>query len=343
MIQFAHPWLYAGALAVPLAIWIWQRGRGVALRFPAGATLESLPAGKERHRRWLGSALVSLGLIFLIAALAGPRWPDMRTRITTEGIAMAMVVDVSGSMAEPDFQWGRERISRLEAVKRAFHLFVKGGRGPKDEQFEGRTHDQICLVTFSARPQSSWPLTLSHDPLLRILDEERPRSLPTEAQTNIGDAIIWALDRLGDSRTQRRIIVLLSDGEHNVPPPALKPRQAAQLAAALHVPIYAIDAGGTLPPKDGGISSQALNSSEAEAGSRTLQAVASLTGGRYFHAHDAQSLLSVCGQIDRLERQEMASFQYRRYYEAYPWFGAAALICLSTLAFLGRTFWLKVP
>ena len=44
-------------------------------------------------------------LVALIIALAGPRWPDLRTRIATEGIAIEMLVDVSGSMAEPDFQW----------------------------------------------------------------------------------------------------------------------------------------------------------------------------------------------------------------------------------------------
>ena len=78
--------------------------------------------------RWCGIGLRALGLALLVAAVAGPRWPDLRTRIDTEGIAIMMLVDVSGSMGEKDFDWDGERISRLDAVKRCFRLFVEGGR-----------------------------------------------------------------------------------------------------------------------------------------------------------------------------------------------------------------------
>src|SRR5439155_18100432 len=60
-------------------------------------------------------------------------------------------------------------------------------------------------------------------------------------------------------------------------------------------------------------------------GERTLQALAKLSGGRYFRAHDAPGLLQVCREIDQLEKQEIQSYQYRRYYEAYPWLGLTAL------------------
>src|SRR5207247_2603305 len=83
--------------------------------------------------------------------------------------------------------------------------------------------------TFAARPSLPCPLTLSHSVLLRLLDAEQPRSVPTESQTNIGDAIAWGLHSLPSAAGRRQVLILLSDGEHNVPPPALKPRQAAQL------------------------------------------------------------------------------------------------------------------
>jgi Ca-activated chloride channel family protein len=275
-------------------------------------------------------------------AWAGPRWPDLRTRIATEGIAIAMVVDVSGSMAEPDFVWKDEHITRLEAVKRAFTLFVDGGQGLDDETLEGRPDDLIALVTFATRPESACPLTLSHSALLRILAKEEARTVPTESQTNIGDAIAWGLKRLESADSRRRVMVLLTDGEHNVPSPALKPRQAAQIAAQLRVPIYAIDAGGQ--------SGSEASSREVHTGSedrlnaeRILQAVAKITGGQYFRAHDSQTLLAVCRDIDRLERQPIQSFQYRRYYEGYMWFGLAALVLLLGVQALDMTLWQRVP
>jgi len=63
--------------------------------------------------------------MLIVLALSGPRTPDLRTRIDTEGIAVVMALDVSGSMNEKDFDWNGDRLRRLEAVNKAFHLFVE--------------------------------------------------------------------------------------------------------------------------------------------------------------------------------------------------------------------------
>jgi Ca-activated chloride channel family protein len=344
MPDFVSPWLLLLALGIPLQVWGWLRQRRGALRYPATEVLAALPGGRSRWVRWGGAGLRAAALAALIIGLAGPRWPDLRTRMTTEGISLVMLADVSGSMAEPDFDWKGERTTRLEAVKRAFRLFVAGGDGPGGEHLDGRTDDQIGLVTFATRPEKSCPLTLNHSALLRMLAEEQPRTLPTEATTNIGDAIVWGLDRLASAGGGRKVLILLSDGEHNVPPPAFKPRQAAQLAASLHVPIYAIDAGGepTAPAADAS-EEESRAATERQEGERALRAVAQLTGGRYFKAHDGQSLVAVYQEIDRLERQPIESFQYRRYAMGYPWFGLAALVLWVLVHALELTVWQRVP
>jgi Ca-activated chloride channel family protein len=296
--------------------------------------LNELPAGGAVRARWGGGALRGLGLLLLVIALSGPRWPDSGGRLNAEGIAIMLAVDVSGSMAERDFPWGRERIARLEAVKRAAGMFVHGGDGPAGEHLEGRHEDLIGYIPFAARPETGCPLTLSHSTLLKMLEAEEPRSLPTESETNIGDALAWCLTRLEAAGNRRRVLVLLSDGEHNVGPPALKPRQAAQLAAQMHVPVYAVHAG--VDPKDAA-------DKEAGEGEQTLKSVAALTGGRYFRAHDVHALLDVCGEIDRLERQPIESFQYRRFLELYPWFGLAALVVFVGVSFLEMTIWQRIP
>src|SRR5205807_1587973 len=175
-----------------------------------------------------------------------------------------------------------------------------------------------------------------------MLNTEQPRSLPTESQTNIGDAIAWGLHTLESAGQRRKVMVLLSDGEHNVPPPALKPRQAAQLAANLHVPIYAIDAGGEVPVRESGQEPRTETEDRTQ-GVRALQAAAKISGGRYFRAQDSAALLSACRDIDRLERREIKSFQYRRYYEGYPWFGLAAFVLLAGVHLLEMTLWQRVP
>ena len=98
----------------------------------------------------------------------------------------------------------------------------------------------------------------------------------------------------------RKVLVLVTDGEHNVPAPALTPRQAAQLAAGLRVPVYVIDAGGERsaaePPAEGA----GATAGNREEVAKVLRAVAGLSKGRYFAAHDTEALLAVCREIDRV-------------------------------------------
>src|SRR5436190_7763430 len=112
--HFSHPRLLYLALLLPplLGWWVWQR-RG-SVRHPVASRLVGLPVGRARVSFWGGTALRLLALLSLVLAVAGPRWPDLNTRITAEGIAIVMVVDVSKSMGTPDFDCmaSRSRASR---------------------------------------------------------------------------------------------------------------------------------------------------------------------------------------------------------------------------------------
>jgi len=335
MPYFAYPWLL---LLLPLAgligWWRWRQCRP-ALRFSDSRLVSELPAGRGRAARWIDCLLHAGAALALLLALAGPRWP-LPTPITTEGIAVVLAVDVSGSMRELDFDWNGTPISRLEAVKRVFALFVSGGVGPDGQMFVGRPNDLIGLVTFATYPETAAPLTLSHPVLLKTLDTELPRPLD-EAQTNIGDAIAEGLMRLDEGGERRKVLILLSDGEHNFPgradSPTWTPRKAAQRAADLGIPIYTIDAGSDVGTGD---------PLARAAGIESMRDVAEMTGGRSFAARDADALAKVCQEIDRLERRPIQSFRYRRYRELHTWFGLAAFgLLLAGRLFestLGRRF-----
>jgi Ca-activated chloride channel family protein len=341
-IAFANPWYLLLALLVPpfLAWWLYQ-GRS-ALRHSTTQLVAGPPTLRARLARWGGAGLRGLGLLLLVFALAGPRTPDLRTRIDTEGIAIVMVVDVSGSMGETDFDWNLERIRRIDAVKRAFRLFVAGGsaldavpEGTAATSFEGRPTDEIGLVTFAARPEKTCPLTLSHSALLRMLEASEPLSIPGESETNISDAAAVALQKLEAAKLPRKVLILLTDGEHNVVDPrsGWTPRQVASLAASLKIPIYTIDAGTDLDE---------ANPTRLKA-KETLSELATRTKGEAFQARDGSALLKACQAIDKLERAKIQSFQYRRYHEAYPWLALASFVVLVTALLLDGTIWRRVP
>jgi Ca-activated chloride channel family protein len=347
MIEFREPWFLLLLLVVPVLLRAWWNQRRAALRFPSVGLFSGLPEGRSRWAMRGGYWLRAAGLALLVLALSGPRLPDWGSRLPAEGIAIAMVLDVSGSMAAPDFEWDGEPISRLDAAKRAFHLFVEGGEAPGGVQLPARTNDLIGLVAFGTSPESVCPLTLSHSVLLKMLDEQKVRETG-EAETNISDALALALLRLEHARVKRKVVVLLSDGEHNVPTPQSewKPRHAAQIAASLSIPIYCIDAGSDVNPMDDPLAmthDPELRAKIRESARNTLRAVAQVSKGRYFQAHDMPTFLAACQEIDRLEKDAIETFRYARHFEGYIWLGAASLACFLCLHFLELTWWLRIP
>jgi Ca-activated chloride channel family protein len=274
------------------------------------------------------------GCALVVLAAAGPRWADEATRLPTDGISIAMVVDVSVSMNEADFDWQEKKITRLDGVKEVFRLFVAGGKTADQVELPGRRNDLVGLVTFATHPETACPLTLDHTALLEILAWQQPRVAAAEGTTNPGDAVAWALHVVQQGPTKRKVLVFLTDGEANVPE-KLKPRQAAQLAANLSIPIYTIDASPV--PK---------NKEEADSVQKAremMQTISKMTGGDYFRAQDGEGLVRAYESIDRLERERILSFQYRRWHEGYAWLALAGLGCFAAIIALEATIWRRVP
>src|SRR5207244_6970045 len=130
----------------------WLRRPRTALRVPADGAFAGVPTGRAARARRGGAVFRGVGVGALVLALAGPRWPDPGTRLTSEGIAIAVVLDFSGSMAEPDFAWGGATIPRLSAAKLAVRLLVSGG----DENgvtLPGPAAAQIGVLAFALHPE----------------------------------------------------------------------------------------------------------------------------------------------------------------------------------------------
>lgn len=338
MIDFAHPKLLSLLPLAAILGAVWLRRHRPAFRYSDLRLFADLPTGKRAvQAKWIGAVARGVIISLLILAAANPRTPDLRTRIPTEGIAIILALDISGSMATPDFGPVGGMISRLEAAKASFRLFVTGGTTESGHHFPGRPKDQLGLVTFAAIPRTVCPLTLNHSVLLQVLDAQQPRT-GIDAGTNIGDAIaegVIRLDAAGQDRA--KVLLVLSDGEHNVgsrPDGPLSPRQAAQLAANLKIPVYTIDCGG-VPSAD--------SHEQRLAGREILADVAHMTGGRFFTADNAAAFDTVYQHIDELHPDTIVTFRYRRYQNYGPWCGCAAIVVLLLLTVLEHTIWRRVP
>lgn len=332
----------AGFLALlPLALlvfWLATRERG-AISFPSLGTIKGAPTSLRARLRQLPGWLLAASVVCLVIALSGPRTGDEQTRVKTEGIAIMLAVDRSGSMDARDFVDGDYSVNRLDAVKQVLTAFVLGG-----EQTPGRPEDLVGLVAFGTYADSMSPLTLDHANLISIVKDLDVAMEQGETATAIGEGLGLAVERLRTHPAKSKVVVLLTDGVNNAG--VLDPLQAAELARQHQIKVYTVGAGtnGMAPmPVRMANGQTILRPQPMQMDSRTLKRIADITGGQYFHARDANGLADVYAEIDALERSEINDVKYLQYREHYLWWVLAALLMLAMAQLLQSTWLARLP
>lgn len=336
--ELRDPVLLAFALLAPLVYLL-------ASRLPSVVTISTLSSfdGAPRSLRSrlakLPAFLLALATVVLSIALAGPRTGDTVTQVKKDGIAIVMAVDRSGSMNARDFVAGDASVSRLDAVKRVFHDFVEGGNVG-----DGRPDDLVGLVVFGTYADSVCPLTLDHTNLLAILDDVTIALEAGEGFTAIGEGLGLAVERLREHPAKSKVVILLTDGVSNAG--EIDPMQAAKLAADNDIKVYTIAAGtrGMAPiPVQGNDGREYLRRVYVDMDEETMKRIADATGGRYFHARNAEGLEEVYAEIDRLERTEITEVRYLQYREHFPLLVEAGLGLILLAALASATALRRLP
>ena len=75
----------------------------------------------------------------------------------------------------------------------------------------------------------------------------------------------------------------------------------------------------------------------------TLRKIAAHTGGRYFHATDAEALAEVVREIDELERTAIVEIRYLEYSERYAAFALSGGASAVLAALLSSTVLRRLP
>ncbi len=343
-------------LIIPLCVATWyeqQRRRNESVLFSDVSLLRGLPVTfAQRFKRVLDWLRV-VGILLVIIALARPQQGSEEFRVRTEGIAIEMCIDRSGSMQALDFPIDGKRVNRLEAVKKVFREFVIGEAG-----FNGRPDDLIGLVAFGGYADSKCPPTLDHGTLIEVLETVKipepivdkegrvinERLLQEEQATAIGDAIAVAVDRLKDLKIKSKVIVLLSDGENTAG--VVTPEEAAETAAAFGIRIYAIGVGttGIAPfPAIDMFGRTVLQSQPVTLDEVALKALAGKTQGRYFNAQNTEGLAQVYAEIDRLEKTNTEGNLYTEYREIFQWLMIPGFVCILVEVALMSTRFRTLP
>ena len=331
--HFQTPWAWVSLLIIPVLAWDYFRHsapggkRRAAIRFPSLAVVKRMPSSlvfRLRHVpiffRFCAAALLSL-------ALARPQQGESLEEVTSQGVDIILVQDVSSSMKTMDFK-PKNRLTVAKSVMEDFIL--------------GRKHDRIGLVIFSGRSYTQCPLTLDYSVLIQLLRQVDFGRV--EDGTAIGTAILNGVNRLRGSNAKSKVMVLLTDGENNAG--EVDPVTAARAAQALNIKVYTVGVGkeGEQPLEvDDPFFGKRIVPVLTKIDERMLREIADITGGKYFRAQDPKALQSIYQTIDTLEKSEIETTRFYRYRELFPGLAWLALMLLLAEALLLHTRFRKVP
>ncbi len=326
--QFANPtYLYLLLIIIPLIVWHIIRMSKVQASFRLAST--NAFEGKKRtfkvYMRHLPFILRMVIIGLLIISIARPQAVNSWEKSETQGIDIVLAMDISGSMLAQDL-----KPNRLEAVKKVASEFITD-----------RSNDNIGLVIFAGETFTQCPMTTDHRVLLNLLNEVDFGMI--EDGTAIGLGLANSVNRLKDSDSKSKIVILLTDGSNNRG--QIAPMTAADLAKSYGIRVYTVGAGtkGMAPTPVQTPFGIRMQNMPVDIDENVLTDIANLTGGKYFRAVDNESLREIYHEIDQMERYLISVQNVSRKQELFLPFALLALALTFVELILRRTWLRTIP
>jgi len=352
--QFATPFLFFSDLSTFLS----NKGKALWTKWP---------------KTCLYCGLGSFALAFIDPHLLldrniwGPPPPANSTNREppTEGIAIYLILDQSGSMKEEvpvQLPSGAIQMeSKIDLLKQVTKEFIVGD---PSLGLDGRPNDLIGLIFFARAARVMVPLTLDHDAVLEQLAKFQPIQDPTQDGTSIGYAIFKTANLIAATRhyaeelikkgepaytIKNSIMILITDGLQSPSPldqgKRLRNMDIPEAAAyakekGIHLYIVNIEPG--------------LSTEEFAPFRHIMEKAAQSTGGKFYLVSGGTNLEDIYRDIDSLEKSKIPAPPgvviekdkrpdlYRRL-SFYPYLIAFGLLCLFLGIGLDTTLLRRVP
>jgi Ca-activated chloride channel homolog len=366
--------LVVALLALLLSYFLWRREQQFSKPSLFFSSLDPSSTVRDWKTRWssLPRLLNILAFLLFLVAFVDPHFfipkkptltpgSENKNAMPTEGIAIYLLLDQSGSMAEQvtaTINGNRVNITKEDLLRQVTKDFITGNPATG---LEGRPNDLIGLVTFARVPQVQVPLTLDHKEILKELATVQVVKKNDQDGTAMGYAIFKTANMIAATKhyaaelaqkgkpaydIKSSIIILVTDGLQD---PSILDKdsklrnmgleEAAAYAKANGIRLYLIN----IDPN--------TYSEELAPQRHQMEKITQLTGGRLFIVNDPGDLSQIYATIDSLEKsvlpQEGLSKEkqpnfYRRI-SLYPYLIALGMLCMLTSILL-QTLWLrKVP
>ena len=304
-----------------IVFYIWKKPSFKStLKTPSNAFMKGIENSKIG---WYKHSIFALKLIAICLFIIGLSRPQVSmesesvTKLHKEGIDIIISMDASGSMLAQDF-----KPNRFEASKELAADFV-----------EDRVNDRMGLVIFEGEAYTQCPLTSDINILTDLIDEAQQGVVGQG--TAIGMGLATAINRLRESISPSKVIILLTDGVNTHG--KIHPLNAAEMATKLNIRVYTIGVGTNgkartpiaIDPYSG---NYIYDYQPVEIDENTLTKIAESTGGKYFRATDNDKLKEIYEEINALETAKIETIEYEIDLPelAYLFIGLGLLALLSS-------------
>lgn len=270
----------------------------------------------DMHRTILKATLQMLALTLLILALAQPRYGFQVEELSSRGVDVMVLLDVSKSMLAEDVKPNRLERARSDILDLLSRL-------------DG---DRVGLIVFAGAPVIQVPLTTDQGFFRTVLQDVDTTSAP-RGGTMIGDAIRKAMEAMEERSDRDQAVVLITDGGDL----DSFPIDAATVAAQRNLQIISVGLGDVaegarIPSRsaDGGLGFVQHDGQEiwSKMDEALLEEIATLTSGAYIPAQTRNYDLGAIydEQLSKLTQSDFRTEKRKRYHERYQWFAMPGLI-----------------
>ncbi|MBI1976838.1 MAG: VWA domain-containing protein [Candidatus Omnitrophica bacterium] len=332
--NWANPYWFNGLWLFPALLLIFffggRKRRKDLARFMSASLWGRLVAVDFARQR-LKKILVFGAVLLLVLALARPQKKGEWVKVERKGIDLMITLDTSMSMLAQDY-----KPNRFAKAKREITSLLRYLKG-----------DRVGIVAFSGVSFLQCPLTLDYR-AARLFTEAMEINMLPRPGTAIGDAIRTAIRGLDAYGPQKKVILLITDGEDH----ESRPLEAAEQAQALGIKIYCIGIGkpeGEPIPvlsaegRDAGRKITGYKKDESgevilsRIGEKTLQEIALKTGGAYYRATSAElELERIYKEIEGLEKGKFEEDYVTKYEDRFFYLLWIAFLLLCVEMMIGE-------
>lgn len=319
--EFQHVYLLFGWLIIPLLILLYLlalRWKKNALRkFGDPEVLASIIRDRSKNRPVFKFILLVGAFAFLVAGMANLRTGSKLEKTKHKGVDIVIALDISNSMMATDI-----KPSRLERAKMAISKLI--------ERFDG---DQTGVVVFAGRAQTLVPVTPDYAAAKMMLSSANPDIIQVQG-TAIGAAIDLASVSFNSVSKNRKVIIVITDGENHEDDALAAAGNAAKKGIIIHTIGMGSPGGAPIPVAIDGTQIQFLRDAQGNTvvtklNETMLQQIAAAGKGMYIRATSGDvGLDRIYDEINKMQKTEYVATEFSEYDDLFPYFMMVALMLI---------------